>query len=488
MSSPALERTAIDGLVVLTLPTPSDSRGWFKENWQRAKMTALGLPDFGPVQHNVAHNHAVGTTRGIHAEPWEKLVSLASGRVFGAWVDLRQGPGFGTVVTRELGVGEAVFVPRGVGNSYQTLTEGVVYSYLVNAHWSPDPPGGYTHVSLFDDALGIRWPIGLGESVISDADRAHPPLSAVTPVVRPRPLVVGASGQLGRALIGQRSDAIAVDHDVLDITDADAVAAFDYSCTSAIINAAAHTDVDGAETPDGRRAAWAVNATAVGHLARAARERRIPLVQVSTDYVFDGRIPVHEVDEPPSPLGVYGQSKAAAEVVARTLDLHHVVRTSWLIGAGRNFVATMARLAEGGASPEVVADQSGRLTFATDLAAGIWHLLDTGAPSGTWHVSNSGPVMTWADVAREVFRLRGRDPDDVRPCTTDDWVRQRVAASAAAGPSSASASTSPTPTGPGPTLPAPRPRHSTLDLSRIEGTGFLPPAALPRLEEYLRTH
>ncbi len=82
-----------------TCPVHGDSRGWFKENWQREKMTALGLPDFGPVQNNISFNDAVGTTRGIHAEPWDKWVSVATGRIFGAWVDLREGPTFGAVFT-----------------------------------------------------------------------------------------------------------------------------------------------------------------------------------------------------------------------------------------------------------------------------------------------------------------------------------------------------------------------------------------------------
>lgn len=79
--------TGIPGLLILDLPLHGDARGWFKENWQRAKMVALGLPDFEPVQNNMSFNDAAGVTRGFHAEPWDKLVSLATGRIFGAWVD-----------------------------------------------------------------------------------------------------------------------------------------------------------------------------------------------------------------------------------------------------------------------------------------------------------------------------------------------------------------------------------------------------------------
>jgi dTDP-4-dehydrorhamnose 3,5-epimerase len=148
------------------------------ENWQREKMIAAGLPDFGPVQHNVSFNHTARATRGIHAEPWDKLVSVLVGRVFGAWVDLRDGESFGTTFTIELQPGTSVFVPRGVANSYQTLEDGTAYSYLVNDHWSADAT--YTNLNLLDETIGIDWPLPLRE--VSDKDKAHPRLGHVTPI------------------------------------------------------------------------------------------------------------------------------------------------------------------------------------------------------------------------------------------------------------------------------------------------------------------
>ncbi len=133
-----VNETPIPGLLLIELPVHDDDRGWFKENWQREKMVAAGLPDFRPVQNNVSFNETVGTTRGIHAEPWDKFISVVAGRAFGAWVDLRAGDTFGTAFTAELDQSTAVFVPRGVGNSFQTLEAGTVYSYLVNAHWSAE--------------------------------------------------------------------------------------------------------------------------------------------------------------------------------------------------------------------------------------------------------------------------------------------------------------------------------------------------------------
>ena len=174
------------------------------EAWQREKMTAIGVPDFGPVQVNMSFNSRRGSTRGIHAEPWDKWVTLATGRVFGAWVDLREGAGFGTTFTVELDPGTAVFVPRGVGNAYQTLEDHTAYCYLVNDHWQPGQP--YVAVALDDPAVGIPWPIALSEAEISDKDRsANPRLTDVTPVPPLKTLITGCNGQLGRALAAEFS-------------------------------------------------------------------------------------------------------------------------------------------------------------------------------------------------------------------------------------------------------------------------------------------
>jgi dTDP-4-dehydrorhamnose 3,5-epimerase len=148
------QSTPIPGLTVWTLPVHGDNRGWFKENWQREKMVAAGLPDFGPVQNNVSFNDNVGTTRGIHAEPWDKFVSVATGRIFGAWVDLRSGPTFGVAFTAQIDPSRAVFVPRGVGNAFQTLEPNTAYVYLVNDHYSPD--ADYTSLHLGESCRRVR--------------------------------------------------------------------------------------------------------------------------------------------------------------------------------------------------------------------------------------------------------------------------------------------------------------------------------------------
>ena len=331
MTDLSVHSTDIPGLLLVDLSVHGDARGWFKKNWQRERMVALGLPDFAPVQHNVSFNDERGVTRGIHAEPWDKYVSVITGRIFGAWADLREGPTRGRVVTAEIGPDRAVFVPRGVGNSYQTLEPATAYSYLVTEHWSPAARDRYTFVALHDESLGIDWPIPLAETIRSQADLTHPLLADSRPVGRPHTLVLGAGGQLGRALLTALPHAVGLTRAEWDLADPDSVDALDLADVDAIVNAAAYA----AETLQGRREAWATNVTGVGHLVRRVRERGIPLVHVSSDYVFDGTVTEHTEDEPFSPLGVYGQTKAAGDALVAGYDRHYIVRISWVSATAR---------------------------------------------------------------------------------------------------------------------------------------------------------
>lgn len=169
-------QTSIPGLIEFTLPIHGDNRGWFKENFQREKLLSLGLPEeFEIVQNNISYNEKKGVTRGVHAEPWEKFISIAYGSVFAAIVDFRPNGNFGAVETFTLTPGKAIFVPRGCGNSFQTLEDHTVYTYLVNEHWSPEAE--YTLINMADPELGIDWPIPLSEAELSDKDKSHPSLN-----------------------------------------------------------------------------------------------------------------------------------------------------------------------------------------------------------------------------------------------------------------------------------------------------------------------
>lgn len=480
----SVAETGIEGLKVLDLSVHGDSRGWFKENWQRAKMTELGIPDLRIVQNNISYNDERGVTRGIHAEPWDKFISIARGSVFGAWVDLRAGsPTYGNVYTCTLDPSKAIYVPRGVGNSFQALEDGTAYTYLVNAHWSAQLKKTYTFVNLADPELGIVWPIPLSEATISEADKHHPMLKDVVPMAPRRTLVTGANGQLGRAVKALAEERAVADffdfgdRGEFDFSDPADYAKIDWTLYGAVINCGAYTAVDAAETPEGRAAAWAANAQGPALLAKACAEHGITLVHISSDYVFDGTREEHGEDEPFSPLGVYGQTKAAGDVAVANCPKHYIVRSSWVIGDGKNFVRTMAALSDRCANPDdglnqvtVVDDQFGRLTFTRDMAEGIFWLLgyregdkEPSAPCeyGVYNLTGSGRVASWADIASKVFELRNGNADAVRPVSTAEYY------ASASGPIS------------------PRPEHSALDLMKLEGVGFAPRNWGDELSDYL---
>lgn len=259
--------------------------------------------------------------------------------------------------------------------------------------------------------------------------------------------IVGANGQLGTALRAQYPGAQFADQAELDITNRASVEAFDWSGIEIILNAAAFTNVDGAETPEGRIAAWNVNATAVANLVRVAQKYDMTLLHISSDYVFDGTTVPHSEDELLSPLGVYGQSKAAGDLVVSLLPKHYLLRTTWVIGEGKNFVRTMLGLAERGISPTVVADQIGRLTFTSELVRAIDHLLTTQAAFGTYNVTNDGPLASWAEITRQIFSLAGYKDLTVIDTTTAEYFAGKEGI-------------------------APRPLGSDMSLDKLHATGF----------------
>jgi dTDP-4-dehydrorhamnose 3,5-epimerase len=193
MSGVRVQESGIAGLLEVTLAVHGDERGWFKENWQAAKMRAAGMPALDFVQQNVAFNAAAGVTRGIHAEPWDKYVSVACGRVFAAIVELRAGPGFGTVVCRELTPDRALLIPPGCGNSYQVLEPATVYIYLTTGLWSPTV--AYPSVSPLDPELAIDWPLAGDQAVLSAKDLAAAPLAEFTPLTADFGMDTGGAGQ-----------------------------------------------------------------------------------------------------------------------------------------------------------------------------------------------------------------------------------------------------------------------------------------------------
>ncbi|HTF48258.1 MAG TPA: dTDP-4-dehydrorhamnose reductase [Pseudonocardia sp.] len=272
-------------------------------------------------------------------------------------------------------------------------------------------------------------------------------------------LITGARGQLGSDLVevlrGEADSVTAAGRAELDLTGggvADAVrrwAAGAEGRRLVVLNAAAWTDVDGAEA-DPAGAAEA-NATGPGRLAEACAEVGASLVHVSTDYVFPGDAAgarPYDVDDPIGPTTVYGKTKEAGERAVRAaLGEHYVVRTAWLYGAaGNNFVKTIAALRHRRDTLDVVDDQRGCPTWSAELAGGLVELARSGAPHGTYHFAGGGET-TWYGLARAVFEEVGADPDRIHQCDSSKFPR-----------------------------PAPRPAYSVLSGRSWAATGLRPPS------------
>ena len=241
-------------------------------------------------------------------------------------------------------------------------------------------------------------------------------------------LVTGANGQLGKVLSGQLSDEglnfVALDFKELDITNLNQV---NRTITRikpyVIVNTAAWTDVDGAET--NREAVFAVNEKGVENLVLAARKNSSIFIQISTDYVFSGKYkkPLSE-DSALDPQGTYGRSKAAGEIVVNRIhpELSYILRTAWLYSEfGDNFAKKMCSLAlKTNKEVRVVDDQVGQPTSARDLASRIISLTKSGAEFGTYHGTNSGQA-SWFEFAQEIFRLSGADVQRVLPVPSSQY-------------------------------------------------------------------
>lgn len=270
-------------------------------------------------------------------------------------------------------------------------------------------------------------------------------------------LVVGAHGMLGRdlvALLGDRGHGI--DLADIDITAPESVLTVVAALKpEVVINCAAYTDVDGCE--GNTETAMAVNGEGVAYLAMACRDLGALLVQVSTDYVFDGGKGTPYVeDDAPHPVSVYGESKLAGEMNATFCPEHLIVRTQWLYGLhGKNFVETMLRLGAEKDELAVVDDQIGSPTWTVDLAQAIIALIDSGC-RGTYHAANS-EYCSWNAFAKAIFEESGLNVT-VKPMTTTELNR-----------------------------PAKRPLYSTLECSKLTGdTGFQPQPWRDALREYLK--
>ena len=241
-----------------------------------------------------------------------------------------------------------------------------------------------------------------------------------------RVLLTGANGLLGHALKSQLPargiSVLPFSKSDLDVSDcARVVATIESTRPNVLVNCAAYTDVDAAEAHED--VAMRVNADAARMLAEICEQQGIRMVYPSTDYVFAGdQERAYQPSDPARPLNAYGRSKLAGERAVQTMRDHLIIRTSWLYGAGgRNFVRTVATRLEADQPLRVVSDQTGRPTFAVDLAGAIADLLSRNVPAGIYHVANDG-VATWFDFAQQIARLMGKS-GLVTPCRSEEFPR-----------------------------------------------------------------
>ncbi len=243
-------------------------------------------------------------------------------------------------------------------------------------------------------------------------------------------LITGSNGQLGNEmrLLADRyedeMDLIFTDREELDITDRQAVRQFiEQHEIDCVVNCAAFTAVDKAESE--AASCELINATAPGYLAEAVADRGGNMIQISTDYVFDGtaHIPYQE-DEPTCPNSVYGRTKLQGEEnVVRLCPGSMIIRTAWLYSSfGHNFVKTMIKLGKEREELGVVADQIGTPTYAHDLAEVVYTALNNGIVPGIYHYTNEG-VTSWYDFAKAIHRAAGIDDEDchIKPLHTEDY-------------------------------------------------------------------
>ena len=414
---PAAERSTgrrpIPGLLVFDLPVHGDNRGWFKENWQREKMIALGLPDFGPVQNNVSFNDAAGTTRGIHAEPWDKFVSVATGRIFGAWVDLREGPTFGAVftararpVTRDLRAARASATrtrrssPTPPTPTWSTTTgrRTPAYTFLNLADETRRRSPGRSRSSRPSSPTGPRAPAARRRAC--RCRRAAPSSSA---------RAASSAGRCARAARrrGRRPAPTSTSPTRPSLAASLARLRHDRQRRRLHGGRRAPRRPRAGARP-GRSTSPAVAALAGRPPSTGSRSSTSRATTSST-----APRELHDEDEPFSPLGVYGQTKAAGDALVATVPRHYIVRTSWVDRRGQQLRhAPWPRLADRGVDaagrrrPDRPAHlhrrpRRGRSATCSTTDAPVRHL----QPHAT-----AAPDAAWADIARAVFELAGTTP------------------------------------------------------------------------------
>ena len=424
-------KTTIPDVLLFEPKVFGDERGFFMETFRQSIFSDLNI-DVNFVQDNHSAS-CKNVLRGLHYQikhPQGKLVRVTMGEIYDVAVDLRKSSAtFGHHIGVNLSASNKrmLWVPPGFAHGFLVLSEQAEFIYKCTDYYKPE----YERSLLWSDpTLAINWPLEHGQKPgLSEKDFSGS-LFADAEIFFVKVVVTGVSGQLGCSLLDtvpEAIDVIGLSRLAIDFSSLGSIQnALSEAKPDAVINAAAYTAVDAAESDSSL--AFSVNAEAVKELACYCGAEDIPLIQVSTDFVFDGNksSPYQPLDET-NPLGVYGHSKLQGErYAAEFCSQSYIVRTGWLYSEyGNNFVKTMLRLAKEREHLGVVADQVGSPTYALNLAKMIWCLLAKLPDSQVFHYSDAG-IASWYDLSIMAFYFAKKHGllsviPDVKPLATADY-------------------------------------------------------------------
>jgi len=418
-------KTRFKGLLIIETDVHGDNRGWFTETYTKNKFVDIGV-DADFIQDNQSYSAKKGTLRGIHFQinpkAQAKLIRCTRGAIIDTVVDLRKGSDtykqwFSVELSAENK--KQLFIPKGFGHAFVTITDDVEVQYKVDEYYSKE----HDRSIRFDDPeIGINW--GVENPILSEKDLNAPLLKDSDANFSIKVLVTGVDGQLGYDVVKRLSklgiDAIGVDKSDFDITDREQTQKYILKCKpDVIIHCAAYTAVDKAE--DEKEKCYAINVEGTRNIAEACNKIDAKMVYISSDYVFDGKgIEPQSENKPTNPINYYGYSKEQGEkIVKDTLEKYFIIRTSWLYGKnGNNFVKTMLKLAQTRNEISVVNDQIGAPTYTKDLAVLICDIIQS-TNYGIYHCVNEG-YCSWYEFALAIFKRAGIDIK-VHPISTSEY-------------------------------------------------------------------
>lgn len=407
-----VSKTKFKGLLILETDVYGDHRGWFSETYTKNIFVDKGI-DVDFVQDNQSYSSKKGTLRGIHFQTspmaQSKMVRCTRGAVIDTAVDLRKGSEtykqwFSIELSAENK--KQLFIPKGFGHAYLTITDDAEVQYKVDEYYSKDHDRS---IAFNDPDLDINW--GIENPILSDKDLNAPFFRECDNNFSIKVLVTGVNGQLGydveKRLNELGIETVGAGRSSFDITDKKET--YEYISKikpDVVIHCAAYTAVDKAE--DEKEKCYAVNVDGTRNIAEICKEIDAKMVYISSDYVFDGQgMEPQSESKQTSPVNYYGYSKEQGELIVRDLlDKYFIVRTSWLYGInGNNFVKTMLKKTETNDKLYVVNDQAGAPTYTRDLAVLLCDMIKTNR-YGIYHGVNEG-YCSWYEFALAIFDKTG---------------------------------------------------------------------------------